>query len=72
MKLLVDGSIVERGSLQVNVWKELGQKQWSALHEQETLEAFLGLGWETQEALSEHKKKEPFVERGQEQQQKGG
>ena len=62
MKLAGGGTIVERGTPQLNV-QELGQEQQLTLHEHETEEAFSELEEETQEALSEHE---------QEKQQKEG
>lgn len=53
MKLAGVGPIVERGDPQPNV-QELGQEKQSALHEQDTLEAFSEHERETQEALRKH------------------
>ena len=66
MKSAGDETIVERGTLQLNV-EELGQEQELTLHEHETQEAFSEhegetqgglseLEEETQEALSEHER----------------
>ena len=79
-----DGTIVERGTPQLNV-QELRQEQQVALrehetqeafseHEGETQEAFSKLEEETQEALSEleEETQEAFLEHKQEQQQKEG
>ena len=68
MKSAGDGTIVERGTPQLNV-QELGQEQQLTLHEHETQEAFSEhegetqgalseLEEETQEALSEHKREQ--------------
>ena len=84
MKSSRDGTIVERGSPQLNV-EELGQEQQLTLHEHEMQEAFpehegetqgafSKLEGETQEALSEleEETQEALLEHEQEQQQKGG
>ena len=52
MKLAVDGTIVERGTPQLNV-QELRQESQLTLHEHETQEAFSEHEGETQGALSE-------------------
>ena len=71
MKSAGDGTIVERGTPQLNV-QELGQEQQLTLHEHETQEAFSEHEEETQEALSELKEEtqEAFSEHEQEQQPK--
>ena len=71
MKSAGDGTIVEKGTPQLNV-PELGQKQQLTLHEHETQEAFsehegetqgaLSELEETQEALSEHKREQQHKE----------
>ena len=79
-----DGTIVERGTSQLNI-QELGQEQQLTLHEHETQEVFSAhegetqggfskLEEETQEALSELEEETPEVlsEHEQEQQQKEG
>ena len=84
MKSAGDGTIVERGTPQLNV-QELAQEQQLTLHEHETQEAFSEhegetqgafskLEEETQEALSEleEETQETFPELEQEQQQKEG
>ena len=84
MKSAEDGTIVERGTPQLNV-QELRQEQQLTLHEHETQEAFSKhegetqgefskLEEETQEALSkvEEEAQEVLSEREQEQQQKEG
>ena len=84
MKSAGDGTIVERGTPQLN-FQELGQKQQLTLHEHETQEAlsehegetqgtFSKLEEETQEALSEveEETQEALSEHKREQQQKEG
>ena len=73
MKSAGDGTIVERGTPQLNI-QELGQEQQLTLHEHETQGAFSKLEEEMQEALSELEKEtqEAFSEHEQEQQQKEG
>ena len=84
MKSVRDGTIVERGTPQLNV-RELGQEQQLTLHEHETQEAFSEhegetqvvlskLEEETQEALSELKEEtqEALSEHEQNQQQNEG
>ena len=73
MKSAGDGTIIERGTPQLNV-QELGQEQQLTLHEHETQEAFSEHEGETQGALSEleEKTQEALPEHEQEQQQKEG
>ena len=76
MKSAEDGTIVERGTPQLNV-QELGQEQQLTLHEHEIQEAFSEhegetqgalseLEEETQEALSEHEREQQHKEGGAE------
>ena len=71
IKSAEDGTIVERGTPQLNV-QELGQEQQLTLHEHETQETFSEHEGETQGALSEleEEMQEAFSEHEQEQQQK--
>ena len=73
MKSTGDGTIVERGTPQLNV-QELGQEQQLTLHEHETQEAFSEHEGETQGALSELKEEtqEALSEHEREQQRKEG
>ena len=73
IKLAGDGTIVERGTPQLNV-QELGQEQQLTLHEHETQEAFSKHEGETQGVFSklEEEKQEAFSEYEQEQQQNEG
>ena len=73
MKSAGDGTIVERGTPQLNV-QELGQEQQLTLHEHETQEAFSEYEGETQGALSEleEETQEAFSEHEQEREQKEG
>ena len=73
MKSAGDGTIVERGTPQLNV-QELGQEQQLTLQEHNTQEAFSEHEGETQGALSELKEKtqKALSEHEQEQQQKEG
>ena len=57
MKSAGDGTIVERGTPQLNT-QELGQEQQLTLHEHETQEAFPEHEGETQGALSEHEQEQ--------------
>ena len=57
MKSAGDGSIVERGTPQLNV-QEREQEQQLTLHEHETQRALSELEEETQEALSEHEREQ--------------
>ena len=57
MKSVRDGTIVERGTPQLNV-QELGQEQQLTLHEHETQGALSKLEEEAQEALSEHEQEQ--------------
>ena len=72
MKSTGDGTIVERGTPQLNV-QELGQKQQLTLHEHETQGAFSKLDEQTQEALSEleEETQEALSEHEQEEQKEG-
>ena len=69
MKSAGDGTILERGTPQLNV-QELGQEQQLALHEHETQEAFSEHEGETQGALLEleEETQEEVLEHEQEQQ----
>ena len=73
MKSAGDGTVVERGTPQLNV-QELGQKQQLRLHEHETQEAFSEHDGETQETFSKlnEETQKAFSEHEQEQQQKEG
>ena len=73
MKSAEDGTIVERGTPQLNV-QELGQEQQLTLHEHETQEAFPEHEGETQGALSEleEETQEVLSEHEREQQHKEG
>ena len=68
MKSAGDGTIVERGTPQLNV-QELGQKQQLALPEHETQEAFSEHEGETQGALSELEEETQVALSGHEQDQ---
>ena len=73
MKSAGDGTIVERGTPQLNV-QEFRQEQQLTLHEHDTQEAFSEHEGETQEALSEleEETQEAFSEHEQEQQENEG
>ena len=73
MKSAGDGTIVERGTPQLNV-QELGQQQQLTLHEHKTQEAFSEHQGETQGALSEleQETQEALSEHEREQQHKEG
>ena len=73
MKSAGDGTIVERGTLQLNVQK-LGQEQQLTLHEHETQKAFSEHEGETQGSLSEPEEEtqEALSEHEREQQLKEG
>ena len=73
MKSAEDGTIVERGTPQLNV-QELGQEQQLTLHEHETQEAFSEHEGETQRTFSklEEETQEALSEHEREQQQKEG